>query len=339
MAVTITDVATAAGVSASTVSRALSAPEKVNAATREYVRKVARDLGYVPSRAARSLTMGRTGTIGLIVPDIANPFFPPIIKAVQARAARRDVAVLLADSDERPRDEVERTRVMARQVDGVVLVSPRMDEATLVEIVQQTPTVVVNRRVPGAPCVVIENADGITQAVEHLAALEHRRICYLNGPRNSWSNAQRRSAIEEACAKHDVELVEFGPFEPQIQAGVRAADLVVQSNATAVLAYDDMIAIGVMTRLLQRGLMIGVDISVIGIDDSPMSAVTFPNLTSIHVPGAEAGEAAVDLLLDLLDGDWPPSDDPAVIELETHLVVRGSSGSPRPVTAEQAASS
>ncbi|MGW4797674.1 LacI family DNA-binding transcriptional regulator [Nonomuraea sp. NPDC004297] len=323
MTVTLAEVAEACGLSPSTVSRALSDPGRVSAQTRDKVQRVARELGYTPNRVARSLSMGRTGTIGLIVPDVANPFFPPIIKAVQARAARKDLAVVLADTDERPADELERARVLAKQVDGLVMVSPRTTEARIGEIGALGPTVFVNRHVPGAPTVIIDNADGVRQAVEHLVALGHRAIGYLSGPRRSWSNKQRGAAMTDACAHLGAELTVFGPFEPQVQAGVQAADLLYGSPVTAVVAYDDLIAMGVMARMAERGQSVGRDLSVIGIDDSPLSGVAYPTLTSIHVPGAEAGATAVDLLLDVLDG----TDDPApLVELETYLVVRSSTG-------------
>ncbi|GGS89505.1 LacI family DNA-binding transcriptional regulator [Nonomuraea spiralis] len=325
MTVTLADVAKACGLSPSTVSRALSDPGRVSAQTRDKVARVAREMGYTPNRVARSLSMGRTGTIGLIVPDVANPFFPPIIKAVQARAARKDLVVVLADTDERAADELDRARVLSKQVDGLIMVSPRSPEPRIAEIGRLGPTVFVNRRVPEHPSVLIDNADGMRQAVEHLVALGHRHIGYLAGPRRSWSNQQRHAAITEACAQLGAELVTFGPFEPQVQAGVQAADLLQGSPATAVIAYDDLIALGVMARMSERGLSVGRDLSVMGIDDSPLSGMAYPTLTSIHVPGAEAGATAVDLLLDVLDGlhGEPP---PPLVELETYLVVRSSTG-------------
>ncbi|APU16451.1 MULTISPECIES: LacI family DNA-binding transcriptional regulator [Actinoalloteichus] len=322
MSVTLADVAKATGLSASTVSRALSDPDKVNPSTRERVRKIARDMGYVPNLLARSLTAGRNDIVGLIVPDIANPFFPPIIKAVQARATSKGKTVLIADVDEHPADELHRARVMRKRVDGLIVVSPRTPDDQLAALAELRPIVFVNRELPGTASVIIENSDGMREAVEHLTALGHRRIGYLNGPRRSWSNIQRQNAVRQACADQGAELVEFGPFEPQIQAGVRAADLVHASGMTAVIAYDDMIALGLMARLNERGIRVGPDISVIGIDDSPMSGMAYPTLTSIHVPGAEAGAAAVDIVLDLADA--PDDAPPPVRQLETRLIVRGS---------------
>jgi DNA-binding LacI/PurR family transcriptional regulator len=163
------------------------------------------------------------------------------------------------------------------------------------------------------------------QAVEHLHALGHRHICYLNGPRRSWSNTERQRAIRSLCGQLEMELNEFGPFEAQVQSGVHAADLVIASGATGVIAYDDLVALGVMARLHERGVRVGEEVSVIGIDDSPMSAMAYPTLTSVHVPGAEAGVAAVDKLLALID-HGPSETRSAVTRLEGRLIVRSSTG-------------
>ncbi|WP_152360173.1 LacI family DNA-binding transcriptional regulator [Microlunatus speluncae] len=322
MAVRLADVAAAAGLSGSTVSRALSDPDKVNPATRDRVLKIAQEMGYEPNQSARSLTAGRTDLIGLLVPDIANPFFPPIIKAVQARALAKGKTVLIADIDERPADELQRARVMRKRSDGLLIASARTPQERLADLVALQPVVFLNREVPGGTSVIIDSADGMDQAVDHLAALGHRTIAYLNGPRRSWSNTQRQKAIKLACRRHGISMIEFGPFEPQIQSGVHAADLVLAGEATGVIAYDDLIALGVIARLTERGVRTGQDVSVIGVDDSPMSAMAYPTLTTVHVPGAEAGSAAVDALLALIDGADPGE----VVRLETRLVVRSSTG-------------
>lgn len=320
MAVHLADVALAAGLSSSTVSRALSDPEKVNAATRDKVRRIARDLGYVPNQSNRS----RTDLLGLIVPDISNPFFPPIVKAVQARAHARGKLVLLADVDEHAVDEIFRARMLQPRVDGLIIVSPRSSDEVLKEIAATMRTVFVHRLVEGAANVVIDDSTGIGEAVEHLAALGHRRLAYLNGPNRSWSNVRRRIAVREACAAHSVDLVEFGPFEPQMQAGARAADLVVATDITGVIAYDDLIAIGLMVRLNERGIRPGADLSILGIDNSPMAAISYPPLTSVDVPGSAAGAIAVDVLLDSVGEPDDQVATPPVVEVETNLVVRAS---------------
>lgn len=327
MAVTLADVARAAGISASTVSRALSAPEKVNPETGKRIRRIAEEMGYVVTGPSRAPARARTDMIGLIVPDIANPFFPPIIKAVQARAGALGRTAIIADVDEYAADEIRRADFLADRVDGLIIASARSSDDVLVKLNNELPLVLVNREHPEIANVSIENSVGISEAVEHLAALGHRTISYLNGPKRSWSNGQRQKAVREACAEAQIELIEFGPFEPQIQAGARAADLLKASPATAVIAYDDLIALGVMARLAERGISVGPEMSVIGIDDSPMSGMAYPTLTTIHVPGAQAGVQAVDLLLDLIDahhGGEALSPLQRSAQVETRLLVRGS---------------
>lgn len=322
MSVTLADVAQAVGMSASTVSRALSGTAKVNDVTRERIIRTAREMGYEPNQVARSLTSGRTDLIGLIVPDIANPFFPPIIKAVQARARARGKTVLISDVDEDMSDELLRARLMRKQVDGLIVVSPRTSESSLTEMAQLAPIVFVNRDVEGAANVIVDATEGMQDAVEHLHALGHRTICYLNGPRRSWSNRQRQTAVRGACEGLGIELVEFGPFEAKTQSGYRAAELVRTRGITAVIAYDDLIALGLMSRLHELGVRVGPELSVIGIDDSPMAEVSYPALSSIHVPGVRAGATAVDMVLDLMDRTQEAPR--PTIQLDTRLIIRAS---------------
>lgn len=326
MAVTLAEVAERAGVAISTASRALSDPDKVSVSTRHRIVQIAEEMGYVKNHLASSLASGVTGVIGLLVPDIANPFFPPIIKAVQARAAQKGRTVLIADADEHVADEMIRARSMREHSDGLIVVSPRMPDEELQGLADLFPVVLVNRAAAFAPSVIIDADEGLRQAVEHLRALGHRHICYLNGPHRSWSNSVRRDTLRRACASLGLKLTEFGPFEPEVQAGVNAADLVLASGATGAIAYDDLIALGLMGRLHERGVRIGEGMSVIGVDDSPMSSMAYPTLTSVNVPSAQAGTAAVETLNRLLDGQEATT--PAVFN--TYLVVRGSTG-PAPV--------
>lgn len=329
MGATIRDVAQAAGVSPSTVSRALSMSELVNPATRERVRRAADRLGYQPNRAARGLITGRTGNLGLIVPDLANPFFPSIVKGIQARARQLDYAVFLADTDEDTDAEPRLVRALAKQVDGMVLCSPRMSEAELTSISGETTLVMVNRRVGEVPAVTLDNAGGMRQALAHLSALHHRRVAWVGGPRASWSNRERRRALRVATAAGQMELVDVGNFAPQFEGGVAAADLVVAAGVTAVIAYNDLVALGLLSRLRMRGIAVPEQISVIGTDDIPLSGMSNPALTTVALPKEPAGRHAVDLLLALLEGT--DTGTPPRRELPTQLLVRGSTGVvPRP---------
>ena len=320
----IAEVAAAAGVSTSTVSRAFVAPHSVRVDTRERVLTVARRLGYTPNRVARSLAMGKTGSLGLIVPDVANPFFAMILKAVQARARRKEYTIFLVDTDEHPADEYELAVALTAQVDGLLLVSSRMPDERVREVIARTPTILVNRRIEGVPGVLVPSTDGMTQAVQHLHALGHRTCCYVSASHTSWSNAQRVAAVRTAGATLGMELIELGPFEPRFDAGVRAADLVPASGATAVIAHNDMVALGTMARFAQRGIAVPDDVSVVGVDDTLLATAADPPLTSVRIPLEEIGTRAVDLLLDALGGhrDAPP----AVVEMPTALMVRASTG-------------
>ena len=278
---TIADVAVRAGVSKATASRAFSRPESVRPTTRERVLGVARELGYTPSRVARSLSTGRSSHVGLVVPDISNPFFPPMIKAVQAEAGRREHALFVADTDEHTEDEVGLVRSMAAQVDGLVLASPRMSDLELLDVLARVPVVLINRVVPGVPAVLVSSDHGVTQAVEHLQALGHRSVVYLSGPTESASEAERRAALLRSAERVGLEVLPLGPFDPRFSAGVRAADLVLATGAQAVLAYNDLIALGLMQQLAARGLTVGVDVSVIGFDDIWLAPVLTPALTRV----------------------------------------------------------
>jgi LacI family transcriptional regulator len=321
---TIREVAREAGVSPSTVSRALSMPEMVNPTTRERVLRAAQRLGYAPNRAARGLITGRTGNIGLIVPDLANPFFPSVVKGVQARAREADYAVFLADTDEDPTAEVGLIRVLGKQVDGLILCSPRAREEEIRDLCESTTLVMVNRRFGSVPSVVFDNVDGMRQAVAHLQALGHRRVAWVGGPRTSWSSRDRLRGLRAATAAAGMELVVAGHFPPHFEGGVAAADLIIASGVTSVIAYNDLMALGLLGRLRDRGVQVPEDMSVIGIDDIQMSAMSAPALTTVSLSKAQAGRAAVDLLISLLE--QPEGVRNARRELPTQLLVRASTG-------------
>lgn len=324
MAVTIRDVALSAGVSASTVSRALSTPDRVNAATRERVRAAAEQVGYRPNRAARGLITGRTGNIGLIVPDLANPYFASVAKGAQARARDGDYAVFIADTEEEASAEPDAILALSTQVDGLVLCSPRMSDEQLAELDASVPLVVMNRRVN--PCIAVDNADGMRQALAHLAALGHHWVAYVGGPKSSGSNGERLAGLASAAPDLDIELRQIGSFPPRFEGGVAAADLVIAAGVTAVIAYSDVIALGLLSRFSARGLVAPRGISVIGCDDIAMSAMAHPPLTTVALPKQRAGRAAISLLLELLEGELDPQS--AARELPVQLIVRDSTGLP-----------
>jgi LacI family transcriptional regulator len=341
-ATTIRDVASAAGVSASTVSRAFSAPGLVGEDTRARVREAAQRLGYLPNRQASGLVTGRTGNLGLVVPDLANPFFTDVLKPLQSRARDVDYELLVADSDEDPAREPALVEHIAGQVDGLILCSPRMTDEQLRELAPGLPIVVLYRDVPGRPCVLVDYADGMEQVVRHLRALGHRTIAYVAGPRGSRANSLRlhglRAAAERANDERSkVELVEIGHHAPTFAGGGAAADPVLASGATAVITYNDLVALGLLARVARRGVRVPTDLSVVGCDDVAVAAMAVPALTTLAVPVARAVRTAVDLmLLQIRERARAPRSAPT--RLVTDLVVRDSTG-PAPAGDRRAATS
>lgn len=324
MKATIRQVADAVGVAPSTVSRALAGSGLVSPATRQRVEQVAAQLGYQPNRIARSLVTGRTGNLGLILPDLANPFFPGIVKGAQARAKAAGEAVFVADSDEDPTVEAGLIREFAKQVDGLLLCSPRSSEEVISELVSDSAVVLVNRRVGDLPAITVDNADGMRQAVAHLVALGHRRVGYVAGPAASWSGEQRLNGLRAASRAADVELVEIGNFPPRFESGVAAADLVIAAGLTAVVGYNDIVALGLLSRFRARGIDVPGRVSVVGCDDIDIAHMASPSLTTVALPKEQAGRDAVNLLLELMR--HPSHGQPIHRVLTTQLIVRDSTG-------------
>jgi DNA-binding LacI/PurR family transcriptional regulator len=328
---TMTDVAREAGVSASTVSRVFSMPETVRADTRERVLAVARRLDFTPNRLASSLARGQTRTLGLLVPDVANPYFGEIVKSVQRRARAKDHALFLAGTGDLPTDGYDLARAMARQTDGLVLAGPRMPEEMLRALAAAGPVVLVGTHLPEVDSAYAELPTGMRQAVRHLAALGHRRIVYVNGTRTARTPGHRQP-VRDACDEHGVELVEqLGPFDLTYDNGVAAADLVPTSGATAVIAHNEMVAHGVAAGFARQGRTVPGDFSLITVDDTFMARTIHPALTAVHVPIDEMAAQGVDLLLERT-ADQAAA--PRQISLPTGLVVRASTGrrppGPRP---------
>ncbi|MDP4509856.1 LacI family DNA-binding transcriptional regulator [Nonomuraea turcica] len=316
MTATIKDVARACGVHVSTVSRTFSAPHLVNPATRSKVMAVADDLGYRPNRAARALTTGRTFNMGLIVADISNPFFPPLIKAAQAQARGRDYHVFVADTDEDPRVEEELIRTFTKQVDGVLLCSPRLSNRMIERLAEDVPFVVINRRIKGMPAVLMNVAQGAKLALEHLTGLGHRKIALVSGPIGSWTSNEMQGVAAEAPG---LDLVFFGPNQPTESGGLAVAADVAACGATAVLAYNDLVALGLIEGLAAMEIGVPDQISVVGFDDILPGRLNRPKLTTVAMPAVAAGRMAVDLLLQ-------SGGEGATVTLDTALIVRESTG-------------
>lgn len=319
------DVAGAAGVSASTVSRVFSRPEAVRADTRARVLEVARRLDFTPNRAASSLARGRTRTLGLLVPDVVNPYYAEIVKSVQSRARAKDHALFLADTGDNPADGFELAGAMARQTDGLLLAGPRMTDDMLDELAQAGPVALIGARLPAADSAYPELATGLRHAVRHLAALGHTRIVHVDGTRAARTTSHRQP-MQQACDEHGVELVEqLGPFDLTFDNGVAAADLVPVSGATAVIAHNELVAHGVACGLARQGRSVPGEFSLVTVDDTFMARAIHPALTALHIPIDVMGVRGVDLLLRRIAD---PDGERRHVALPTSLVVRASTGRP-----------
>jgi DNA-binding LacI/PurR family transcriptional regulator len=323
---TIYDVAAAAGVAPSTVSRTFSRPGRVNSETAQRIRAVADQLGYRVNPVARALSTSRTSLIAVVVADISNPFFAAIIRGVQAGAAQAGYTVLLIDSEESEAIEREALIRALPLVDGVVLGSSRLSDSGIRTVAKQRPVVVVNRTVSGVPSVVIDNRSGVRTALEHLAGLGHQRLTYAAGPEASWPDGVRWRALRELAGNFGVRVDRRGPFAPTISGGTRAAEVVRQHPASAVIAYNDQVAIGIMRRLTQLGARIPANVSVVGFDNILPAELVTPGLTTVEAPLYAQGKTAVGTLLATI-GSARPQTGPAVV-LPTRLVVRGSTAVP-----------
>jgi DNA-binding LacI/PurR family transcriptional regulator len=254
-----------------------------------------------------------------------NSFSAVVIKAVQAEVRRHGYALFVAASDELAEDEERWAKALAPQVDGLIVVSPVCADAALRELADLVPLVVTNRLLDDVPAVLTDSKEATGHAVEHLHALGHRRLAYLAGP-DGYSNANRAAGLHTTCAHLGLDPVELGPFSARFSSGVRAADLVLATDATAVVAFNDDIAAGLLNRFADRGVRVPDDMSVVGHDDTALAEMVTPRLTTVHIPAAAAGAAGARMLLDRVRSDNGTT---RGCELTSELAVRASTGPAR----------
>ncbi|GAA0626381.1 LacI family DNA-binding transcriptional regulator [Kribbella sandramycini] len=297
---TLTAVAEQAGVSRSTASRVFSQPHRLSAETVRRVRAVAAALGYEPRSRERALSGVRSQRLALLVADLSNPFFPPMIRAVEERAAAAGYSVLVGDTDEDAKREEALLSRFGPDVDGFVMASSRMPAEAILAQARKRAVVLVNRDLADVPRVLIDTTSGVTQAVDHLARLGHTRITYLSGPTRSWSNTQRREAVRRAGELRGLSVLITSGRRSSYDAGRAAVGQLLASGSTAVIAFDDLLAHGILAGLADRGVAVPAEFSVIGCDD-----VLPPYLTTVSRAAAAAVAAALALLLSHLTTPLP----------------------------------
>ena len=298
---TIYDVAAACGVAPSTVSRAFSRPGRVNADTAERIRQVATEMGYRTNPLVRALPAGRTSLLAVIVADLTNPFFFEILRGAEETAKKAGYTLLVADVQESVEAERQVLDRILPLVEGVVLATSRMSDSSIRVAAKQRPTIVLNRSMSDVASAATDNSRGMKRAVEHLAELGHTTITYLAGPDASWANGVRWQAMREATHELGLRARRLGPFSPTQAGGLAAALALADAPSTAAIAYNDLIAIGLMRGLVNLGIRIPDDVSVVGFDNIFGADFCTPQLTTVAAPLRQLGAVGVQTLLNELN--------------------------------------
>lgn len=294
---TIYDVAAAAGVSPSTVSRAFSRPGRVSAKTAARIHKVAAELGYRAPHQARAESSRQSKMLGIALTDITNPFFFSIIRGAEHAAVAEGYSIMLSDGGES--EELERTLIdrSAPILDGMIVAASRLPDTALRAAARDTPTVILNRVVTGLPSVITDNVRGMRRALEHLAELGHRRIAYVNGPVASWADNARWRSFREGCYELDLMDHRVGPTPPTVRGGMGVLAKLRDLRVTAVVCYNDLIAIGIMRAARTQNVSIPHDLSVIGFDNIFASDLVVPGLTTVAAPLSLLGERGARMVI------------------------------------------
>jgi LacI family transcriptional regulator len=338
--VTIFDVAAAAGVSYSTVSRVVNGYAHIKPETRRRVEVAMRDLGYVANLSARSLAGGRSQTVGLLVYELGSSFFMALVQGIDAEVSRMDYDMLLCTTHQRKQRETEHVgRLAAGLVDGLLIVLPRNLDAYVTQLRRQgMPFVLLDHDADeedvdhDSNVVRATSARGGEEAATHLIGLGHRRIGVITGPLHVGSARRRLEGFRAALERHGI------PFDPALQAesdfleasGYAAAIRLLTSSEppTAIFASSDAVAVGVLNAAGELGLSVPGDLSIVGFDDLPEASYVRPQLTTVRQPVAEMGRVATRRLVEMIES--PDGAGTAqVIELPTKLLVRGSTAPPR----------
>jgi LacI family transcriptional regulator len=335
--VTIQDVARAAKVHASTVSRALSAHSRqlVTPAVAERVRAVAGRLGYVPDPVAAGLRTRRTATVGVLIPDLANPVFPPILRGIESALGEAGYTAIIANTDNDPDRACQALeRLAARRVDGMILATVTQGDPLVARCRKLgLPVVLVNRGGDAGSASSVTNDDtrGLALAVEHLVGLGHRRIVHVAGPRQLSTGAARRASFVAAMRAHGLEagdalIAEAPSYSAEAGAPAAAALLDRHPRLTAIVAANDLLALGCYDELARRGLACPRDASVTGFNDMPFADRFAPPLTTVRIAHRAMGVQVARVLLAEIAS---PRARRQNVRLEPELVVRGSTAPPR----------
>lgn len=330
--VNIRDVAKAAGVSTATVSRVMNDHPYITDETRIKVLQAMDQLGYQPSRVARRLRMQATNIFGLILSDIANPFFTTVVRGIEDLAYANKYSLLLCNSDEDRAKEALYLRVLlAEKVAGAIISPTDEDSIACAALIESgIPVVAMDRRLRSlrVDTVLVDNVSGAYRAVSHLIQLGHRRIGLIGGPTTITTGRERQQGYEKALIDHglaiDEDLIRVGDFK-QDSGHQKACELLeLRDPPTAIFAANNLMTLGALNAIHEKGLNIPQDVAVVGFDDMPWAPSLNPPLTTVAQPAYELGRVAAEMLLARIANPDRPIRE---IRLETALIIRMSCGS------------
>ncbi|UFW90574.1 LacI family transcriptional regulator [Bradyrhizobium barranii] len=327
-------IADAAGVHPSTVSRALD-PSKKHLVAEDVARRItaeAASLGYRPNRLAASLRLGRSNLVGVLLPDITNPVFAPILGGIAETLASAGYAPVVADAGNDPSQQISFVeKLLNQRVDGLILATVSQDDELVGYCLERgVPVVLVNRSeaLDRAPSVVSDDDMGMRLGVDHLVSLGHARIAHVAGPLTTSTGLLRRDGFMRAMRGHGLEGVVWEAPHYTREAGkVAIAGLIGSEAITAVVAANDLIALGVLDALRAVGLRCPEDVSVVGHNDMPLMDVVSPPLTTVRIEHREMGRNAAKMLVESFETG---SNEIRHIVLRPKLVVRSSTASAEP---------
>lgn len=329
----IKDIARLAGVSHSTVSRALSGSPLVSPETARRIRRLAEESGYSPSAAARSLVTSRSAILGVVVTTIADPFAAEAVLGIEDATLEHGYSILLANSNADPAREMKVVRSFEeRRVDGIIVTSSRVGAAYVESLSRaRVPIVLLNNQHPSQflHSVMIDNFEASLAVTRHLIELGHRRIAYIGDRYGCQSDTDRfggyRAALDFACLQFCPEYVAHGDGKPEGGAGALKTLMRLSAPPTAVVCYNDMTALGALCAATGQGLRVPSDLSLVGFDDLFFAPYCTPPLTTVRQPVREMGRLAVQTLLRLLSGQ--PVD--RILKIPGELVIRESTAPPK----------
>jgi LacI family transcriptional regulator len=331
----ILQVAKRAGVSPATVSRVTNGRASVDRQLAKRVRKAIEELGYFPNPQARALVSGRSRTLGLLVSEITNPFFPELIQSFEDIAGANDFEVMVGSTNYNlEHAKIFIRRLVQRRVEGVAVMTFRSEAHLLDELIAQNiPLVSIDEstRAPYSQVLEIDYAQGINEAIQHLAILGHRRIGFASGPMPHLTNLRRKEAFEQAARKIRLATSATPIFigEHTFEGGTQAAEyfLKLDERPTAIVCSNDLMAVGVLRVLAEKKIEVPKEISVIGFDDIHLAEFANPPLSTVRMAREELARCAFDALDQLRQGKISSSSKP--IRVHTHLVLRQSTDSPK----------